>query len=245
MKYFISLLFCISFSFASEINLGKFDKISIQKIINTNDIVKISAAFVNIPYKSNTLIGNNNTKEEFVINLSGVDCFTFIDYIESIKRSNGFEAFVDHVKTLRYHSSKPTYYSRNHFFSDWIQYNGFENISKQIAPNDYKSVVKYLNQKSKNQKYLDGISITKRIIDYIPSVYIDTNILSKINTGDYVGIYTNINGLDVTHVGILIKKNNKIYFRHASSSKKNRKVVTVDFENYIKNKIGIVVLRSK
>jgi hypothetical protein len=64
-------------------------------------------------------------------------------------------------------------------------------------------------------------------------------------TGDYVGIYSEIKGLDVSHVGIVIKDGDKIYLRHASSQKKQRKVVDQDFKDYIFKKPGIIVFRPK
>ena len=63
--------------------------------------------------------------------------------------------------------------------------------------------------------------------------------------GDYIGIYTHIEGLDVTHVGILIKKEGKAYLRHASSKKEFLKVIDEPFESYIKNTPGFIVLRQR
>ncbi|MDY1700868.1 DUF1460 domain-containing protein [Klebsiella pneumoniae] len=40
-----------------------------------------------------------------------------------------------------------------------------------------------------------------------------------------MGIYSTKRGLDVSHVGIIIKDHNNIWFRNASSLAKNRKVV--------------------
>lgn len=51
--------------------------------------------------------------------------------------------------------------------------------------------------------------------------------------------------LDVSHVGIIIKDHNNIWFRNASSLAKNRKVVDSPFIRYMATKPGIVVLRDK
>lgn len=69
-------------------------------------------------------------------------------------------------------------------------------------------------------------------------------LLQRLKTGDFVGIYSPLDGLDVSHVGIIIRKNNKIYFRNASLLTKNRKVIDTLLETYLKNKPGIVVLRE-
>jgi hypothetical protein len=48
-------------------------------------------------------------------------------------------------------------------------------------------------------------------------------------------------GLDVSHVGIIIKNNNVVNLRHAFSEK--GKVVEQNFREYIINKPGIIILR--
>ena len=74
---------------------------------------------------------------------------------------------------------------------------------------------------------------------------IDNVVLDALSTGDYAGIYSDLKGLDVSHVGIIIRKDNSLSFRHASSQQEYRKVVDQDFKEYIINKPGIVILRPK
>jgi hypothetical protein len=62
-------------------------------------------------------------------------------------------------------------------------------------------------------------------------------------TGDYVGIFTEDEGLDVTHVGIAITDGGEILFRHASSVE--GKVVDEDFRLYVRAWPGIVLLRPR
>lgn len=191
------------------------------------------------------LIGSNKKKEKLVINFSGLDCFTFIDYIESIKGSNNINKFIKSLKKIRYKNGNIDYKSRNHFFTDWIFYNNFKDMVKEISGNNYNIKTKYLNRKkNRKDKYLKNIPIIKRVINYIPTKNINKSILNKLKTGDYVGIYTKIAGLDVTHVGLIIRINNNVYFRHASSSNKNRKVVTNKFSKYMKGKEGFIVIRK-
>jgi hypothetical protein len=82
-------------------------------------------------------------------------------------------------------------------------------------------------------------------VRYIPSSLLHDQIINRIETGDYVGIYSDCKGLDVTHVGIFIKQRKSLFLRHASSVQEKRKVVDQDFIEYVKNKPGIVVFRPK
>ena len=89
--------------------------------------------------------------------------------------------------------------------------------------------------------FLPGIRPFERMISYIPSESVNKTTCCAIKTGDYVGIYSNLSGLDVSHVGIIVKDGPGIYFRHASSAA--RKVVDQDFSEYIAGKPGIIILR--
>ena len=105
------------------------------------------------------------------------------------------------------------------------------------------TVSKKLNLKSDGSYYLPGIPPTERTIHYIPSASLSTDVLEKLMTGDFVGIYTDKSGLDVSHTGIIIKKDGRVFLRDASSRGKNMKVVDEDLSEYMKNKPGLVVYR--
>jgi hypothetical protein len=102
---------------------------------------------------------------------------------------------------------------------------------------------KNLNRKGDGTYYLPGIPVVNRTIFYIPSGALDASVLSKLKSGDFVGIYTDKEGLDASHTGIIIKKNGKVFLRHASSKEKNQKVVDEDLSEYMKNKPGLIVYR--
>lgn len=54
----------------------------------------MSAYFLDTPYVANRLVGSPTEPEQLVIALSELDCFTFLDYIESFKRSQNEEEFI-------------------------------------------------------------------------------------------------------------------------------------------------------
>lgn len=206
-------------------------------------IAFLSGHFLEVQYKDHTLIGSVGTQELFVINLETVDCFTFIEYIEAMRLSNSFATFKDRLKRIRYQGGVVDYYRRNHFFTDWLEFNSEFVADITNKASGSKSVVKkkLLNLKEDGSYLLPGIEPRLREIRYIPSFLIDNAVLMRLNTGDYIGMYSNKTELDVSHVGILIKKPNKVVFIHASSEYK--RVIEQDFKQYIDDKPGIVVLR--
>ncbi|MHB8109288.1 MAG: N-acetylmuramoyl-L-alanine amidase-like domain-containing protein [Syntrophorhabdaceae bacterium] len=238
-----------------RIVLGKWTEESINILISTasrmqdigEQIQYISGRFLEIPYQESTLVGGPGTEEELVVDFSGVDCFTFLDYVEAMRRASSFETFFDRLKEIRYRAGEVTYQRRNHFFTDWREFNSrfVTDITRHIGDHRVRQSFKFLNQKSEGTFFLDHIPVCGRTVDYIPSESIDAEVLNSLNTGDYIGIYTPIDGLDVSHVGLLIKHDGGIYFRHASSAESCRKVTDRLFVNYVKEKPGIVVLRPQ
>ncbi len=103
---------------------------------------------------------------------------------------------------------------------------------------------KTLNQKNDTTLFLPGYPVKKREIAFIPAEAIDKSLLSRLRSGDYIGIYSSAPGLDVTHTGIIVKTEEKIMFRHASSKDLFKKVVDEDFAAYLGGEKGIIVYRA-
>lgn len=208
-------------------------------------IAFLSEHFLGTSYKESTLIGDVHTSEALVINFEAFDCFTFLDSIEAMRLSRSFTDFHKNLIKVRYKEGIVGYEKRNHFFTDWCEFNSdlVRDTTGHIGGNRTKTVKKILNQKDDGSCYLTGIGPFERIIAYIPTEDIDEAILTRLKTGDYVGIYSELQGLDVSHVGIIINDRSGPIFRHASSAPGIRKVVDQDFFEYIAGKPGIVILR--
>jgi hypothetical protein len=207
----------------------------------------LSRQFIGVPYQSATLVGSPQRQEELVINLAGVDCFTFIDYVEAMRRSETFAAFKDNLREVRYQGGMVDYKNRNHFFTDWIVCSPcfIDDVTGRIGAAKSTKTVKILNGAENGKPLLPGIAPRKREVTWIPSEHVDDMVLSRLKTGDYLGIYSDQKDLDVTHVGIVIKKGAAILFRHASSQERYRRVIDQDLKTYLLHKPGIVVLRPK
>jgi hypothetical protein len=237
-----------------QINLGKWTEHDLDMILqeasriseNGKRIDILSRHFLEVKYRENTLTGSAMTPEDFVINLGALDCFTFLDYIEAMRLSTSFVDFKRNLVMVRYKSGKIDYINRNHFFSDWREFNKdiIQDISLQISVERTRTIKKILNLKEDGTLYLPGLAPVERTIDYIPANVINETVIRKCKTGDYIGIYTDEPGLDVTHVGIIIKNKGEVYLRHASSLPECRKVIDQDFTTYMTGKPGFLVFRA-
>ena len=207
-------------------------------------IAFISGQFLGTPYKESTLIDNAGTHEVFTINLEAMDCFTYLDYVEAMRLSDSYSRFNANLKRVRYYSGRVAYTQRNHFFTDWRERNlSVTDVTGEIGRGRARVVPKRLNEKADGTYYMTAIPIAERDVTYIPVEAIDNTVIDSLQTGDYVGIYAEAVGLDVSHVGIIVKSGGAAHLRHASSAPSHRKVIDEDFETYMSGKPGIMVLR--
>ena len=208
-------------------------------------ISQISAAFLGTPYEANTLIGSPDTPEALVINLNGVDCFTLLDYVQALSHSHDRASFEANLIRTRYAGGEVSYLKRRHFFSDWFAESprNADDITRTLSP-DAVTVEKQLNRQANGNELVPGLGVIARRITYIPARAITPQVLKQIQTGDYVGVYATPQSLDVTHVGIAVRHDGRLWFRNASSLAINRKVVDAPFREYMRSKPGIIVLRA-
>ncbi|EJF83052.1 DUF1460 domain-containing protein [Bartonella rattimassiliensis] len=208
-------------------------------------IDSLSKAFLGTPYQANMLHGSKNTPEKLIIDFRGLDCFTYLDYVEALRKSTSQTEFINNIIKTRYINGNIHFLNRKHFFTDWAyrEYKLATDITAQISPYAMKTE-KYLNQKADSGNYLPGLPVVKRTITYIPSKFINEEVVSRLKSGDFIGIYTKLAGLDVTHVGFFIMTDKGPMLRNASSKKANEKVVDSPFMDYVKKTPGIIVLRA-
>lgn len=207
-------------------------------------IKSISEMFLGTPYGGGTLQSNDGEQEHLVVDFTSLDCFTFLDYVEALRLSQDFDGFVNNLRYIRYKDGDISFLRRNHFFTDWAQTKHVADVTKLIGGEHTLESDKMLNETYDERAYVPGVPSVERKIFYIPAhALIEYNLADKLQTGDYVGFYTDKPGLDVTHVGIIIHDGNRLTLRHASSRKTNMKVVDQDFTEYLKHVKGIIVLR--
>ncbi len=232
-----------------HVNLGRWGREELGEMLRTASAIGpvserirfISAAFLGAPYGESTLIGGKGGAEALVIDLASMDCFTFIDYVEAMRLSDSFGDFRLHLMKVRYRRAMVSYGTRRHFFSDWRYTRRVRDVTPEVGGERARGVKKTLNRKADGSPILPGILEKERRIAFVPSILVDGGVLANLRTGDYVGIYSEADGLDVSHVGIILKGEGRVLLRHASSVE--RKVLDQDFLPYISGKPGIIVLR--
>jgi Protein of unknown function (DUF1460) len=202
----------------------------------------LSRQFIGTPYGAHTLIGSASVPEQLVIDVEKVDCFTYADYVEALKRSHTRDEFIANLIDVRYKVGVVAFETRKHFFTDWSAASPpvATDVTAELSGNAISSP-KNLNSKDSGGTYLPGLPVVARTVTYIPSDQVDADVIGRLRTGDYIGAYAEDGGLDVTHVGIFVSTPDGPVFRHASSL--GAEVVDTPLPDYLQTVPGIVVLR--
>jgi hypothetical protein len=238
---------------AEVVDLGGWSRGEIERLLADagripepgRQIEFISAAFLDTPYLADTLIGSAEKAEVLVLRLDGVDCFTLLDTVEALRRAASFDGFKEALLRIRYRDGRVDFLSRNHFFSEWQAAGSdhLRDVTALVGGEGVRRVEKLLNKKEDGALYLPGYPVKSRELAYIPPEVVNEAVLARLRTGDYLGIYTPRPGLDVTHVGIVVKREGKVFLRHASSQSQLKKVVDQELTAYLGGKKGLVVYR--
>ncbi len=236
-----------------RISLGLWTGEKIDELLSGMSLIKeegerisaISEKFLKTPYAESTLLGDMKTPEALVIDFEGLDCFTFLDYVEAMRLSESFAAFKKNLKRVRYRCGIVAFDHRNHFFTDWAVFNGrfVTDITSHTGGDKSRTVSKILNLEADGKPFLPGIQARRREVTYIPAALVDASVMANLKKGDYVGIYTESAGLDVSHVGIIVQIGDGLVIRHASSRDQVRMVADEDLRRYLTDKPGLIILR--
>lgn len=235
-----------------------------KKSLSTGDLmVETARFFLGRPYVASTL---EHVPEGVVVNLREMDCMTLVETTVALVRSlrpehPSFSDFAD-MLLIRYRNRDCLdYTSRLHYTTDWIYENERRGVVKDVTreiggrplfvnlsfmsthPDSYK-------QLKDHPEYVQKIAALEKEISARSHYYIPTNDIhacaSGIENGDIVCFVTTVNGLDVSHVGIIQKEGNRLSFIHASTSAKQVIVNKEPLQEYvqsIKRNSGIIVVR--
>lgn len=228
-------------------------------------LASIGKSFIGTPYAEHTL--ERKGSETLVINLSSLDCSTFIENSLAIARcikekKTTFENFEKELTKIRYRNGIINEYpSRLHYFSDWI-YNNEEkgiikNISGGIGGRQIKFTLNFMSthpgyylELKEHPEFIPIIKsqekeISKREYEFISKENV-AGLEKKIHNGDLIAITSGVNGLDINHVGIAVRMDDgRIHLLHAPNVGSKVQISEAPLSEYllkIKKDTGVIVL---
>lgn len=203
-------------------------------------LIETARFFLGTPYVASTL---EKEPEGLVINLREMDCTTFMENVLALTRtlqelpdSSPFETFCKHLRQIRYREGRlADYTDRLHYMTDWIYENARQgqvlDINREIGGVPFPVSLSFISTHPDLYKQLKGHpdrvrkiadkekEINSRTYYYLPKTKI-AEAAPRLQNGDIVCFVTTIEGLDVTHVGLVYRTGETVSFIHASSSAK-------------------------
>ena len=238
-----------------------------SKLTKANDLVVFYAKkLINTPYVAHTLEGDT---EMLTINIDELDCTTFVETLYALTRTTlsqraTWRDYANNLESVRYRNGVMSdYSSRLHYISDWIINNSTRGNIKDITPDfkDCRYMVKTIDFMSSHRDLYPSLKddvIYEKMRNYeigyrshrFPYIR-KTSVNSKdsrktFRSGDIIGMVTNIDGLDISHLGVVLKENDKLYFINASMGGKKVQIEKQLFADYlagIRSNIGVRVFR--
>lgn len=229
-------------------------------------IVEVGKSFIGTDYVSHTLEVDGD--ERLVINLTGLDCNTFLEYVlvfaRNIKQGKTtFDDYKNELTLIRFRGGKIDQYpSRLHYFTDWIYDNSkkaiVEDITKKIGGELLKLDLSFMSAHPQYYKHLkenpefiplikqQEEEISKRNYYFIPQEKI-AEIENEIEDGDLLAFTSTVKGLDVNHVGIAVRLDDeRIHLLHAPNVDYKVQISELPLAEYvmkIERDSGVIVVR--
>lgn len=213
-------------------------------------------------YEINTL--DLQKEEVLTIDTTQFDCVTFVECVIAqtlCKKPFNYSSFEKKLTNLRYRNGNiDGYSSRLHYFSEWLlqaEKNGIgKNISLELGGELRKKQIHYMSTNEKKYPKLHDqgvftkireseIELSNAALAYIPNPKID-NVLAKLQNGDIIAMVSSVSGLDISHTGFIIIKNQNVHLLHASSRTKKVEITKQPLGQHLKTMPfieGIIIFR--
>lgn len=227
--------------------------------INPDSIIYYGKSHLGKPYLAHTL--DTSLQETLVVRTDGFDCNTFVETV--IAQCINPNSIPDEIRQMRYRSGLVNgFASRIHYFTEWVYENQkrglITDITKTLKGAEiYSPKINFIG--THRDKYIQ-IAKNDSLLSLIKSMEVGLNKLqwmyvpkSKINqcsfqikNGDIIAITTNIQGLDISHLGFAYWDNNVLKLMHASYDFKKVMITAKAMSQYLANnkkQTGIMVLR--
>jgi len=219
-------------------------------------IPRLAHSFLQRPYNAFSLDKTRN--EVLRIDLTSFDCFLFVEQLLALVNSRNVSDYVKTVRDLRYDNAQVNYCSRYHYFTNWAE-NAIKmglvlDLSRSLphAVNrslllDYMSSHASSYEPMRQKKNRDCIAQRETSLianqSFVPIGSVSA-VEDRLQSGDIFALVTGVQGLDVTHVGFVIRDSNGLSAIHAAPGP--GVMISSNFAKYassVPDVIGIAIYR--
>lgn len=196
----------------------------------------IGLSFLGVPYVAHSLEVPGD--ERLVVNLRAFDCTTFMESVLTLARCvraglTAYEDYKHQLGSIRYRSGViDGYESRLHYFTDWVQDNSaksvVQDITRRCGGEPDRRPITYMTTHVSAYARLSDPAVVERIRNVeqrlssserfmLPKSRVE-EASDTLATGDIIGTVTTMEGMDVSHVGLVLRSGGKVKFLHAPLS---------------------------
>ena len=238
---------------------------SLARLPMNEAVVEIGKTFLGTPYVANAL--EVPGEEVLVVNMRGLDCVSFYENALVLARcirmkKMTFDDYKRQLQFIRYRGGViDGYPSRLHYTSDYFFDNEkkgiWRNVTKELGGVPLKKTINFMSthpdsyrQLKENEEFRKIVSaqeqeISSRETYYIPKENVES-IAAKMQSGDIIGITTDIEGLDTSHTGIAVREQGRLVFMHAPLAGKKVEITESTLAEYLarnRRQTGIMMVR--
>lgn len=236
-------------------------------IHDANGLIEFYARqLLGTPYVAHTLEAD---EEILTINIHELDCLTFIETLYALTRATlnqrySWRDYAANIENVRYRGgTMGDYSSRIHYISEWIIDNHMRGNLVEVTPDlphaDY--LVKNIDYMTKNSGQYRQLKNDSAMVEkirryelrqhrfpYLKRSWLNNkDVKAALHSGDFISLVTKIDGLDVSHNGIVIvDEKGDPYLLDASMSGGKVMLESKPLFKYLersKNNIGVRIFR--
>ena len=221
----------------------------------TAALARLAESFVGSPYLAGSLDAPG--PERLRLDLTRFDCMLFIEQLLALARSESFDQFAERTRNLRYRDGEVSYCTRQHYFHDWVQSARSQNLIMtspdwpgeitRTLPLNFMSEHRELYRPMQSQDHFDCIlnrEDGRRVVQHFVPLEAIESALTSVHSGDLFAIATRVQGLDVSHTGVLVREGGRVDAIHAAP--RHGVMRSRSFGRYLRSipdAIGAVIIR--
>ncbi|MCB1049073.1 MAG: DUF1460 domain-containing protein [Acidobacteria bacterium] len=225
-------------------------------------ITRCARYFLGKPYVEKSLEGN--AEEQLVVRLDAFDCTTFVESVLALNhtlRSNeiNYAQFQANLTKLRYRNAQIRgYASRLHYISEWRiqgeEMGFFSDLNRSLNGSIHNKTIDFMSSHANLYPALTDPQTRAQVLTAESDlnkkpVYfhaLDSVPYDQLQSGDIVAITTSVPGLDVIHMGFVLRQAEQVHLLHASQKSLRVEISDLSLADYLaqrKSATGLFLLR--
>ena len=216
---------------------------------------RLAESFLGSPYLAMSLDASG--AETLRLNLTQFDCMLFVEQLLALAWSDSFDQFSEHTRRLRYRDGDVSYCKRLHYFHDWADsavqqgileadFKLKEEVSRTLRLN-FMSTNRDLYPKLKSNDLFNcirSIEASRHVVQRLVPLEAIEAVLPKLQSGDLFAVATRVQGLDVSHTGVLVRVGSRVDAIHAAPGRGvMRSSGLAQYLRSVPDAIGVVIVR--